>query len=329
MINSPKLFLDLSGYTLTGKSALIQIIREFDGFSVPDLEFEFGLFRMKDGLFDLEHSLVNDWSPLRSDAAIRRFIRLIYILGNGYRRYSATWLSSPSGYNYEQLVNSDFLSISLSYVSSLIESESKCYWPFSLHDVNSIECFKKRVFSAFDKNSMDNETKYLSFGEGFEDKTRAYLEELFATAEHKAQVMHNAFEPYRADDVGRFFENGKSIVVDRDPRSIYAASKSSRYSDFKNIDSFVSVFKRERKKSYVPTQNINVMALKFENLVLNYESTLEKIYSFLNVDASVHSEKGKYFKPQESAVNIDSWKKVLSKDEMLIIERELPGYCYE
>ena len=83
MVTSEKLFLDLSGYVLTGKSALTQVIREFEGFSVPDVEFEFGLFRMKDGLFDLEHSLVNDWSPLRSDAAIRRFIRLVKIVGNG------------------------------------------------------------------------------------------------------------------------------------------------------------------------------------------------------------------------------------------------------
>jgi hypothetical protein len=91
----------------------------------------------------------------------------------------------------------------------------------------------------------------------------------------------------------------------------------------------VSVFKRERKISYIPTQDVSVMALRFEDLVLHNESTLEKIYYFLNVDASVHSEKGKYFKPHESAVNIDSWKKVLSKDEIMTIERELSDYCDE
>lgn len=329
MLDSSKLYLDLSGYTLTGKSALIQTIREFENFSVPNLEFEFGLFRMKDGLFDLQHSLINDWSPLRSDAAIRRFIRLVTILGNGYRRYSPTWLSSPSGYNYDAMVNPDFLSISLKYIDSIIERESCCYWPFSLHDINSIECFIKRVRLAFDSTAMDKEVKYISFGDGFEEKTKLYLKELFSSTECAAQVMHNAFEPYRAHDIGCFFENGKSIVVDRDPRSIFSASKGSRYSDFGNINDFILNFKKEREKSEVLDKNENVLKLRFEDLVLTYDETLESIYFFLSVDSSIHSKKGCFFKPYESKKNIASWKEILNKRDIAVIEGELSEYCYE
>ncbi|MFT4805610.1 MAG: hypothetical protein ACI9YE_002832 [Psychroserpens sp.] len=320
--NSEKLFIDLSGYALTGKSAVSNLLQEFEGFSVPDVEFEFGLLRMKDGLFDLEYSLVSDWSPLRSDAAIRRFIRLVTILGAGYRRYSLKWATSPSGYNYHKMIHPDFLAISLEYVKSIIDEESFCYWPFYLHDIHSFDCFAQRLKYFFFKDSVNKDKKYISFGDNFLEKTHHYLHCLFSSGDY-AQVMNNTFEPYRASEVSKYFGCGKSIVVDRDPRAIFAASKESRYSDFTEVSSFIKYFKETRKRAEFSISQDNVLLINFEDLINSYEQSLEKIYNFLGVDEKLHVNKGIFFNPKKSAENLDKWKIVLNSNEILAIENNL------
>ena len=66
-------FLDLSGFIVSGKQAYSDLLREFDGFLVPEAEREFELIRIQGGIRDLENALVEDWSPIRADAALRRF----------------------------------------------------------------------------------------------------------------------------------------------------------------------------------------------------------------------------------------------------------------
>ena len=65
-------FLDLSGFGISGKGAFIDLLREFDNYDTPRPDFEFGLIRIKDGLLDLKCSLVDNWSPVRSDVSIKK-----------------------------------------------------------------------------------------------------------------------------------------------------------------------------------------------------------------------------------------------------------------
>lgn len=81
-------FLDLSGYMFSGKAVAIDLIREFKGYDVPYYREEFPLIRIQDGIMDLEKALIDDWSPIRSDAAIKRFIKLITKLSNKKRKIS-------------------------------------------------------------------------------------------------------------------------------------------------------------------------------------------------------------------------------------------------
>ena len=80
-------FLDLSGYMFSGKTAVGHIIRELDGFCVPDFELEFNLLRIQDGIIDLESNLVDNWSLIRSNNAILRFKKLIKKLDGTYSKF--------------------------------------------------------------------------------------------------------------------------------------------------------------------------------------------------------------------------------------------------
>ena len=69
----------ISGYSMTGKTVVTDILKEFQGYNVPIHIAEFNLLRIQGGLLDLCTALHDDWSPIRSDAAIRRFKNVVLI----------------------------------------------------------------------------------------------------------------------------------------------------------------------------------------------------------------------------------------------------------
>ena len=69
-------FLDLSDYGFCGERAVFDLMRVMQGHYVENFLFEFLLLHIQRGLLDLRAALVEDWSPVRSDAVIRRFRRL-------------------------------------------------------------------------------------------------------------------------------------------------------------------------------------------------------------------------------------------------------------
>ncbi|MDA0848497.1 MAG: hypothetical protein O2827_01915, partial [Verrucomicrobia bacterium] len=97
--------IDVSGFGHSGKTAVSDLLREVQGVEAHDHSFEFGLIRFADGIIDLHSNLVGNWSPLRSDRAIKRFRELCQKLATGYSKH----------------LNPSFLEISDKYVESLID----------------------------------------------------------------------------------------------------------------------------------------------------------------------------------------------------------------
>ena len=53
-------FPDLSGYMFSVKSSVIDLIREFKGYYVPNYRYEFPLIRIQNGIMDLEKALIDE-----------------------------------------------------------------------------------------------------------------------------------------------------------------------------------------------------------------------------------------------------------------------------
>ena len=138
-------FLDLSGYAFTGKHAVIDLMREFEGYHVPHFQFEFCLLRIQGGILDLKTALVDDWSPIRSDAAIRRFKQVVRRLGTKNSRLNPrTWFEAM-GYNYDEHFNHRFFVLSERYVEELVGFSWKAEWPFAIAEWSGLELFWRRV----------------------------------------------------------------------------------------------------------------------------------------------------------------------------------------
>ena len=390
-------FLDLSGYMFSGKAAAIDLIREFKGYDVPYYHEEFPLFRIQDGIMDLEKALIDDWSPIRSDAAIKRFIKLITKLSNKKRKISFKE-EELVAWNFEGKFQNKFFEYSMEYVESLIDLKTKAPWPFSemtqsYHEL-MIQLLRPRVRGiklkilkfvlyplgwlpgifvpkyaedfrniaksiiiplSYQNKTLKNENQTIAWpevdliiasGDNFYEKTKIYLERLLSLSmssiDNHTIVFHNGFEPFNPHRPLQYFYDAKCIIVDRDPRDIYVTARtySEGYNDYPDIYRKISFsFDVELfiKRMAILKKNTNydkdpigkVLRLRFEELVLDYDNTLLKVYKFLGENENTHINKKKYFNPSISQKNIGLWKTYSNQDDIHKIYSALKDQCFD
>lgn len=330
-------YVDLSGYANTGKLAVMNLLQEFKGYFVPHAEFEFLLLRIQGGILDLEDALFRDWSPIRSDSAIRRFKKLIKKLGSRNKISDPrTWFTAV-GTQYETYFNNMFFKLSEQYISKLIDDLYVIEWPYALADLCGFNLFIRKLANKLGIKHLTKFKVNLSFPENFFTITKDYLNELLSAnvpPDTNTIVLQNAFEPFNPDRSLKYFDFAKCIIVDRDPRDNYVAQKKLLpiYIPVEigvPVRQFINRYRIHRKASKKFNDgNKDVLRIKFEELVMEYENTLDKIFEFLGEDKSIHIHPKRYFDPAISIKNVGIWKNYRKKEEIAMIENELKEYCY-
>lgn len=128
--------IDLSGYMFSGSTAVCLLLSEIDKVSVPPFDLEFNLLRLQDGIMDLEKALVEDWSIIRANSAIRRFKKLVKKLDGTYSKFPYKLHS-----DYYQ---TRFSELSKEYIKNLITSSWQSEWPYPLYDMCEFEAFTRK-----------------------------------------------------------------------------------------------------------------------------------------------------------------------------------------
>lgn len=125
-----------------------------------------------------------------------------------------------------------------------------------------------------------------------------------------------------------FIPNMKNVVVWRDPRDRYVIAKRQniQWMPHDTVAQFI-----EHTKSLYSPMDINsneYLAIRFEDLILDYDKTVAKIEKYLNL--------GKHKRPMScldtsiSCKNIGMWETAtdIPKEDFDIIFKELKKYCY-
>ena len=224
----PLRYLDLSGYAFTGKHAVIDLMREFEGYTIAPFQFEFNLLRIQGGIRDLETALVDDWSPIRSDAALRRFRKLSQRLAakNAWAR-PRTWFEAV-GWNYDDFFKGQFSPTVDAYVRSLVEASWRTEWPYPAGEIGALELFRRKLLQKAGVRSAFDFEYFLTAPDDFLKRTRDFLQALltaFADPGAHTVVMHNSLEPFNPSRGLRYLEDARCIVVDRDPRDVYVSQQ--------------------------------------------------------------------------------------------------------
>jgi hypothetical protein len=324
-------FLDLSGYAFTGKHAVIDLMREMRGYHVEHFAYEFALLRVQGGIHDLEHALVGDWSPIRSDAEIRRFKRNVERYGsvNDWFR-PATWFTAV-GWNYEAHYRGQFFALSDAYLRRLVSASWTADWPYALADLGPVELFARKIAAKLRiKNALGFEmtlSRPASFAE-FRDATRDYLEALLTSnvaPDTRTVVLHNAFEGFDPAKSIRYFDDARAIVIDRDPRDNYVQGLWYQPTAV-DVETFIRRYRLYRDATnYAPDDR--VLRMKFEDLILDYEATVSRILAFLGEDASVHVKPRAHFNPDVSKKNVGAFRAHADQAAISRISAALPEFC--
>ncbi len=341
--------IDVSGYGNSGKTVITDLLKEFDSVYSHPQSFEFNLLRMQGGLIDLKHNIYDNWSIIRSDAALKRFAKLVKIIGTKFSfTKPKTWFNS-NGMNYSDFFE-NFHELSEQYIQSLIDFEIECEWPYNEIEKSGIGRFYRRMIVRLSLTSYFKYNVCYTDRNKFTEKTKDYLDNLFnqnISSEKQFIVTNNMCNPYKPEESADMFKDTISIIVERDPRDIYFSNytqnkyipgfetKLKNLNDKKKFLGFDNVytFAKRIKLLYENTHNFEnsnkVLRLNFEDIVLNYDNTLKKLLKFTGLEIENHSYAKKYFKPENSIKNIGIWKEFKKHKDFKIIEKELGNYLYK
>lgn len=325
------------GFGWSGSSAIVDLLRELDGFW--ESETEFRLVKERYGLQDLEYAMTENWDQIETDMAIQDFQWLIKHLNHSVSSKMPMKWFDYAGLGYEDFFEKDFLNKTEKFLDNFIVDRylnDWCFWDFKVGDKPLTVFFNKVKKKLKVSPSRYSYMTSPCSREEYYKCVKSYMDALFEGVAKKYDaeyvILDQGVMGHRPEKAFDYFNNSKVVIIDRDPRDIYVdliqcngligndlAQKddAKKYIDWHKA--MRGIFKQEHE---------NILRLRFEGLVLDYEKTLTIIYDFLGISSSRHSKKREYFKPEQSAKNIGIWKTYKNQEVIKEIESVLINDCY-
>ncbi|MDQ8571816.1 sulfotransferase domain-containing protein, partial [Enterococcus faecium] len=149
----------------------------------------------------------------------------------------------------------------------------------------------------------------------------------------EVKIFDHIIWPGQIDDFQECFDkNFKIIIVDRDPRDLYILdqyiwSNNVFRKSKMHFPTDTATFSEEWKNTLVGKfKNPNAMRIHFEDLVYDYENTVNRIETFLGLKKEQHIYAKKYFNPKDSIENTqvfrvhEKWEKEVENIAKLVPE---------
>ena len=322
------MIIDVSGYSYSGKGAVIDILRDFPSLEVHKKEFEFLLVRISDGLLDLRSTLINNPSEIRNDMAIKRFIELIKNLtAQPTSIIRPGSIFTPPGQDYEKIFP-NFYNHSMDFVNSICSITYE-YWPFPSLYKSNVSSFHEKIKKLLTRKDLTKKFSVYETKEEFDSLMSNYLRKiLYSNLFHEKNkvVTSNMLEVYSPVDFFNAIQPCKLIIVDRDPRAIYVSIPGNRnkLNDINHANEFITKFKYQRSKKFLKNlEHKNILVLNFEDIFIDFENFISKISIFL--DESMPS-KFNNFSLEKSKLNLTPWKDFGNSKSIKLIENELSEF---
>ena len=333
---NPK-YVSVSGYGYSGSGACVDLLKEFEGFGA--LQGEFRIAKDPHGLCELEELLVHNWDVIRHDIDIKDFLAYCDILSRG------TGIFNKVGKDFSNKLDIDFMLESKKYIDSLAYMTYLGDTAVHRYNIPAYKNFIMKLRTKFSKY-RNNNAKQMFFARPVESdfikETRNYINNLFykymELEKIDTLVIDQAISPTNITDTSRYFEHVKVIIIDRDPRDIYANMVKRNHLfgpellNRESYEKYIQWYEQSRRLSEKDRNNSDideyVLRLSFEDLVFKFDDSVEKISNFLGGNMR-HIDKGKYFSTEYSAKNVGLWKHYHDQSIMDKIGKELKSYCYD
>ena len=312
MTNSSKNFILIYGFGYSGSGAVLDMLKEYNNVSINKAFFS--IIKDSYGVIDLENSLIDNWDFVKSSIALDDFKWLCFKSAKSSSNYF-----KPSGLDLCGKIHKDFLKITDEYCESLVTFKYKCWnevRDFKSSYIASISNRFLRILNRkfnfpIEPNDMMN---FISISrDDFYSKTQKYINSLFSNYKDDEFIVldHHPLPIQFGDKLNHYFgNNAKMIVVDRDPRGVYydLVTHNNRLGQelAKKHDWELYCEWHKSLRRNLP-QSKNILYLKFEDLIFNYDKYEKVIAEFLGLDLNEHARKFEFFDPKISIKNVNLW----------------------
>ncbi len=322
----------VAGYGWSGSSALVDLMKEYTSTIV--FEDEFRLIRDPYGLEDLRFHLIDEWHDVQADHAICDFIKAM----EAYNRRNVFLFGKVLrfGGGYRDKVGENFLNEVHRFLDKIVTFRYRGDWYGKYYHMSLSEYLLLKLRGRFNNKKY----KYMYFSnidaETFDKEARSFIDRLFQKQFDRNPngmvILDQAIAPWCLSPMEHYFRGSKLIVVDRDPRDIYAGLLRRKVligqelADNHNPYVYVDFFNKLRENIKDLKKDPQVLCIQFEDLILNYDRTVDLVQNFLGLSDKDHKDVHKYFDPNISKKNINIYKNYLNEKEIKVLEKELQEY---
>ena len=333
-----KQIITSTGYGGTGSSAITDLLKEFDsGISMGDAEFWF--LQDYDGVSDLEYYLIDGNHRSKVSMAISKFIKYIKIHNTFYNKFFGENFIKYSNEYINSLVDVRFRKALSDYE---VSNSFLKLWYFKIYPIMQLgikKILKQDTFEFSPKIRLIDKYYSIPDKNRFYIETKKYTSKLFSLLDTDNKYKFIAIDQLVPSiNTNRYFnyvDNLKVIIVDRDPRDLFLLNEThwngaSYICDTTNIYEYINWYKTMREHRKTEKKNNNVVYMMIEELIYEYDKSLERLYNFLGLAEEEHIKKRQYFNPDVSKNWTRLWKKYHKyKKEVEIIREHLNEYCYK
>lgn len=308
--------VSVCGYGYTGSGAVIDLLREYSDCKViggvdkegsatskKEAVGEIDILRLAGGLFEIEKYIGSN-NPFHNDALINRLIKLFddspIINFSDNKEYAFSFLNNILDLVLPNLSRSYY---NLHLKDSLDETSSIYYLKnMSVTEYrHTCRCFLYSLLNSFNEVGKDV----------------LVADQLFADMEFDAKR-----------DL-EYLPCLKTITVYRDPRDVFefACAKKIQWIPYYSVDKYIAWLEIQYRKF---NSRQDILNIRFEDLVFDYESCVGKIEDYLAIDSKCHIHEKLNFNPKLSCQNIGIWKNSLQEKQIFKkIEDAFPLLCYQ
>lgn len=324
------MIIGVSGYGKTGATTITRLIKECQDVQSFHYGAEFQLLQQPDGILDLFHYIVEDQRKISSNTAIKRFQRVL----KSYKNRPAQKRTNGKLVEYGEKYINHIIQVSWKGFCSIESSDVRAgIDKSSLRRLNNII---KRIGKKINYDFVwpPNNVRYYSgiSEDEFIKLTKDYLSSVFEASHFELDkpILLEQLFPEAHPNMGMvFFDNARSIVVERDPRDLYIVTNHlmphvTRYMpNSGNVNDFITYYKGIHKKRIIDD---NVKYVQYEDFIYQYDKSKEELLAWLQLKSI---ESRKLFIPEESINTTCLFTHYPGlKHDIDIIEKELPEYLF-
>lgn len=337
----------ITGFFGSGSSAVFDLLEEYScnttGFK-DGRAYEHTTFYTPGGLFDLEDKLFWGNDLHRSDEAILTFKKEMKRLNDNnfgwfgsfknlfseeFEKMFQSFLNDLPIYEIQSSYYGRYKKVRFSFIKVFLQLGAKLIQHRTIHKWGRLYVKKPSMNKMY--VCFPNKEEFFSAGRKF---VSSYMN-LFKDDFHRNVIFDRLILCHNLYRIPNYFDdNVRVIVVHRDVRDIYFLNKylwpqmhcGRMYPT--DLNKFIDYWKH-MNQSIIDIQDKRILHVQFEDLIYNFNRTVEIIEKHCNLRKSEHVELYKYFEPERSINNTQVFKGHSEwEEEIRILEHELSEYLY-